>query len=341
MKWVPVSELEEGDRIGRSLYTLDGRLILAAGQVLTRRMIDGLNRLNVDGAYIDNRRPNEATTGNSNEFEYLRASAFDTVKAVFHSVAEYNRLETRPVMRTANDIVRHLGELRDGEGFQMKERRTESAYLYAHSVNVCLLAVRTGQELGFGEQQLKTLAIGALLHDVGRVSRYSNDPVRDHPRIGFELMRRYPELPLLAAHIVLQHHEKVNGTGYPFGVQGEQFRKAAQIVAIANEYDHFVNEIGQNRLPHEGIEYIMSKVDTHYDVSVVRAFVRSVTPYPLGTMVRLSNGMIGTVVEMHKGNPSRPVILTKEHGLRIDLMYFPTEFIKEVILEPQISTGRI
>ncbi|OUM95738.1 MAG: hypothetical protein A9Z00_11320 [Thermobacillus sp. ZCTH02-B1] len=333
------SELEEGDRIGRSLYTLDGRLILSAGQVLTRRMIDGLVRLNVNGAYIDNRRPNEVSTNRSEAFEHLRAAAFDTVKAAFQSVAEYERLETRPIIRTANDIIRHLGE-DPQEGFQMKERRTEAAYLYAHSVNVCLLAVRTGRELGYGEQQLRTIAIGALLHDIGRVSRFAFDPERDHPRVGFDLMRRYPELPLLAAHVVLQHHEKLNGTGYPFGVQGEQFRKAAQIVAVANEYDHFVNEIGQNHLPHEGIEYIMSKVDTHYDITVVRAFVRSVTPYPIGTVVRLSNGMIGTVVEMHKGNPSRPVIQTNEHGLRIDLMHFPTEFIEEVILDPQMSTGR-
>lgn len=339
MRWVPTSELEEGDRLGRSLYTADGRLILSSGQVLTRRMINGLLRLNVEGAFIDNRRPNEASPGKSGDMDVLRAAAFDAVRAVFNAVAEHDRLEPRPVMRLANDIVMHMIEDRD-EGFQMKESRTEAAYLYAHSVNVCLMAVRTGQALGYSEQQLKTLAIGALLHDIGRVSRYAVNPAYDHPRVGFDLMRRYPELPLLSAHVVLQHHEKLNGTGFPFGVQGEQFRQAAQIVAIANEYDHFVNEIGQNRLPHEGIEYVMSKTDTHYDISVVRAFVQGVTPYPVGTVVRLSNGMIGTVVEMHKGHPARPVILTKEHRLRIDLMHFPTEFIAEVILDQGMTADR-
>ena len=340
MQWVPTSELEEGDRLGHSLYTADGRLILSSGQVLTRRMIDGLVRLNVDGVFIDNRRPNEMVSkGSVNHLETLRAEAFESMKKIFTCVAEEERLEPRPVMRLANDIVRHVIE--EDEGFQLKEFRTEAAYLYAHSVNVCLLAVRTGQELRYSELQLKTLAIGALLHDIGRVSRRAVNPAVDHPRVGFDLMRRYPELPLLSAHVVLQHHEKVNGTGFPFGVRGEQFRQASQIVAIANEFDHFVNEIGQNRLPHEGIEYIMSKVDTHYDISVVRAFVKSVTPYPVGTMVRLSNGMVGTVVEMHKGHPSRPVILTKDHGLRIDLMHFPTEFIEEVILDQRLTASRV
>jgi putative nucleotidyltransferase with HDIG domain len=333
MRWVPTSELEEGDRLGRPLYTTDGRLILSSGQVLTRRMISGLIRMNVEGAYIDNRRLNEVSTSPVNQLEVLRAAAFDAVRGFFNSVAESERLEPRPIMRLANDIVRHVLTEADG-GFQMKEHRTEAAYLYAHSVNVCLLAVMTGMKLGYSDLQLKTLAIGALLHDIGRVSRHAVNPEYDHPRVGFDLMRRYPELPLLSAHVVLQHHEKVNGTGYPLGVQGEQFRQAAQIVAVANDYDHFVNEIGENRLPHEGIEYIMSKVDTHYHISVVRAFVQSVTPYPVGTMVRLSNGMVGTVVEMHKGQPSRPVIQTHDHGLRIDLMHFPTEFIEEVILEP-------
>jgi uncharacterized domain HDIG len=337
MRWIPTSELEEGDRLGRSLYTANGRLILSGGQVLTRRMIHGLIRLNIEGAFIDNRRPNEVESkSNVKQLDLLRAAAFETVRAVFTSVAETDRLEPRPVMRLVNDIVRHV--LTDAEeGFQMKEHRTEAAYLYAHSVNVCLLAVMTGLTLGYSELQLKTLAIGALLHDIGRVSRHAVNPEYDHPRVGFDLMRRYPELPLLSAHVVLQHHEKVNGTGYPLGVQSEQFRQAAQIVAIANEYDHFVNEIGENRLPHEGIEYIMSKVDTHYSISVIRAFVQSVTPYPVGTVVRLSNGMVGTVVEMHKGNPSRPVIVTKDHGLRVDLMHFPTEFIEEVILEQRAT----
>jgi uncharacterized domain HDIG len=338
MRWVPTSELEEGDRLGRPLYTADGRLILSSGQVLTRRMINGLVRMNVDGAYIDNRRPNEAAAVNVSQLNLLRTAAFETVRALFNSVAESDRLEPRPVMRLANDIVRHVIMEAD-QGFQMKEHRSEAAYLYAHSVNVCLLAVMTGQALGYSELQLKTLAIGALLHDIGRVSRHAVNPEYDHPRVGFDLMRRYPELPLLSAHVVLQHHEKVNGTGYPLGVQGEQFRQAAQIVAIANAYDHFVNEIGENRLPHEGIEYIMSKVDTHYHISVVRAFVQSVTPYPIGTVVRLSNGMIGTVIEMHKGHPSRPVIQTKEHGLRFDLMHFPTEFIEEVILDQRVTVG--
>jgi len=184
----------------------------------------------------------------------------------------------------------------------------------------------TGMKMGYSDLQLKTLAIGALLHDIGRVSKHAVNPEYDHPRVGFDLMRRYPELSLLSAYVVLQHHEKVNGTGYPLGVQGEQFRQAAQIVAVANDYDHFVNEIGENRLPHEGIEYIMSKADTHYHISVVRAFVQSVTPYP-----------VGTVVEMHKGHPSRPVVQTHDHGLRIDLMHFPTEFIEEVILEPRVT----
>lgn len=337
MRWFPTSELEEGDRLGRSLYTADGRLILSAGQVLNRRMINGLVRLNVDGAFIDNRRPNEvAPLGHVRQLDLLRAAAFESVRALFMSVAESDRLEPRPVMRLANDVVRHMLTVND-EGFQMKEHRTEAAYLYAHSVNVCMLAVMTGQALGYSELQLKTLAIGALLHDIGRVSKQAVNPEYDHPRVGFDLMRRYPELPLLSAHVVLQHHEKMNGTGYPLGVQGEQFRQAAQIVSLANDYDHFVNEIGVKRLPHEGIEYIMSKVDTHYHISVVRAFVQSVTPYPVGTVVRLSNGMVGTVVEMHKGNPSRPVIQMHDQGLRIDLMHFPTEFIAEVILDHRES----
>lgn len=334
MQLIPTIELQEGDRLGQNLYNADGRLILSRGSVLTRRMINGLIRMNVDSVFIDNRRPNEAGSDVIN-LETLRAAAFDTVKNVFAGVADANRLEPKPIMRLAGDIVQHMSaeECR----LQMKERRTEAAYLFAHSVNVCLLAVMAGKTLGYSEMQLRTLAIGALLHDIGRVSKQAANPDRDHPRIGFDLMRRYSELPLLAAHTVLQHHEQVSGGGFPMGVQGEQFRQAAQLTAIANDYDHFVNETGTNRLPHEGIEYVMSKVDTHYDIAVVRAFVQSVTPYPIGTVVRLSNGMVGTVVELHKGHPSRPVIMTNDHNLRVDLLEYKTDFIEEVILDQRLA----
>lgn len=335
---VPTSSLQEGDRLGQHVYRSDGRLVLSRGAVLAANLISGLVRMNIDSVYIDNVRDNEAVPVSLMDSGLLRAAAVDVVRTVFAEVAGTGRFHSRPVIRLTDDMLRAIAK--DGDvKLQMKEIRTEGNYLHAHSANVCMLSIMTARTLGYTEQHLRTVAIGALLHDIGYVAAQAVDARTDHPRIGFDLVRRHPDLPLLAAHVVLQHHEQLNGGGFPLGIRGEALRQSAQIVAIANDFDHFVNEIGQNRLPHEGIEYVMSKVDVSYEIAVVRAFVQRVAPYPIGTVVRLSNGMIGTVSELHKGHPSRPVIVTKDQGLRFDLLHFQTDFIEEVILDPRVLAG--
>jgi HD-GYP domain-containing protein (c-di-GMP phosphodiesterase class II) len=157
------------------------------------------------------------------------------------------------------------------------------------------------------------------------------DPFKDHPQAGFDLIRKHQEIPLMAAHLVLQHHEMINGKGFPLGVKGKELREMAQICAVANDFDHHVNEIDKNRLPHEGIEYIMSKVETTYDIHIVQAFMRNVVPYPIGTLVRLTNGVNGIVTEINKTNASRPVIRALDKDKTISLNDNHTLFIEEVL----------
>jgi len=331
--FVPVGDVRQGDRLSQNVYRADGRLVLAQGAILTPQLIEGLIRLRIEGVYIDNAHigGEAAADGILDEGVAIRQNALKVAAEVFADIAAKGDFHSRSVIRLTDDLVHQLNKNEDVQ-IQMKEFRTNSSYLIAHSVNVCVLAVLTAKALGYSEQHLRTVAIGALLHDIGYAAGETEDPAHDHPRIGFDIIRKHPDIPLLSAHIVLQHHERLDGTGYPMAIGGEEFRQAAQICAIANDFDHFVNEIGQKRLPHEGIEYVMSKVDSCYDIAVVRAFVQSVTPYPVGTVVKLTNGIVGTVTELHKGYPSRPVIVTRDQGLRFDLMHFHTEFVEEVLV---------
>jgi HD-GYP domain-containing protein (c-di-GMP phosphodiesterase class II) len=145
------------------------------------------------------------------------------------------------------------------------------------------------------------------------------------------MIRKHQEIPLMAAHLVLQHHEMINGQGFPFGIMGKEIREMAQICAVANDFDHHINEIGKNRLPHEGIEYIMSKVETSYDIHIVQAFMRNVVPYPIGTVVRLTNGVTGIVTGINKTHAARPVIRELNKERTISLFENQTLFIREVL----------
>lgn len=371
MSCVSIHELMEGDRLAENVYRNDGRLALAKGMILTSRLIEGLHKLCVDKVEIDNRRRNEAAahstrdegltaasgfagskeitgskdvsgsreTPESAEYssiQTLRAKALDVMKTVFGEVSVRGSLNSAAVNRLANEITRRFGSDLESS-VQMKELREPDSYLLSHSINVCLLAVLTAHKLNYSEEHLRTVAIGALLHDIGYVSPDAANPALDHPRAGFDLLRRSADIPLLSAHIALQHHEQVNGAGFPLGIRGDAFRQSAQIVAVANDFDHFVNEIDKNRLPHEGIEYVMSKVDSSYDIEVVRAFIKCITPYPVGTVVKLSNGMTGRVCAVNESYPTRPVVVTRDRSVRLDLMKMNSVLINEVVLDDALE----
>jgi HD-GYP domain-containing protein (c-di-GMP phosphodiesterase class II) len=329
MIFVPVVELNSGDRLGQHIHQTDGPLVLARGVVLNEHLIDGLVKQKISGVYIDNRRNNGSLPVKQNGMA-LRQGALEMVSHAFGEIAMTESFQSKPILQMTRDLVHHICK---GDDFSMqtKEHRADASYLIGHSVHVCLLSVMTALALDYTEEQLHTLALGALLHDIGYFSPRCANLRKDHPFVGFDLVRQHPDIPLMAAHIVLQHHEQLNGEGYPYAVKGDKFREAAQICAIANDFDHFVNEIGTNRLPHEGIEYIMSKVDSCYSIHLVRAFVSSVIPYPVGTMVRLTNGRVGRVSKLSTSNPSRPVITDNKDGKQINLSQHHTVFVNEVI----------
>ncbi|MBW7474870.1 HD domain-containing protein [Paenibacillus oenotherae] len=342
MSYIPVKALVDGDRLGQHVYSSDGRLALAKGIVLTSKLIEGLYKIGINEVDIDNRRDNEIDvkdTANDGDYGYIRSlreNAHEVMKSVFSEVALKGTFNSGPVTRLANEIARRFGNDLESS-VQMKELREPDSYLLSHSINVCLLAVLTAHKLNYSEEHLRTVAIGALLHDIGYVSPDAANPALDHPKVGFDLLRRNHDIPLLSAHIALQHHEQINGAGFPLGIRGEAFRQSAQIVAISNDFDHFINEIGMNRLPHEGIEYVMSKVDTSYDIEVVRAFIKCITPYPVGTVVKLSNGMTGRVCAVDENYPTRPVVVMRDGDMRIDLMKMNSIMIKEVVLNDETA----
>lgn len=108
-----------------------------------------------------------------------------------------------------------------------------------------------------------------MLHDIGYAMPGLENPYMDHPKAGHDLLLMHEEIPIKSANLVLQHHEMINGHGFPYGRQGESVKEIAQICAIANDFDHFVNEIDHNRLPHEGMDYVMIKAGVAYDIHIV------------------------------------------------------------------------
>ena len=218
------------------------------------------------------------------------------------------------------------------------------SYTYQHSVNVAVISLVIGIEMQMHKFELLDLCIGALVHDIGKAfipkellnkeGKITNEEYRiiqQHTTKGYEYLRGVYDISVPSRIIALQHHEKISGQGYPEGRNGEIISNLSKIVAVANIYDSLTSERIYRKAmsPNEAIEYIMATGGNEFDYKTVRAFAKSVVPYPVGTLVKLSTGDIAVVENGLPNLPLRPDVKIV-YSKNIDNIGKRLELIKEI-----------
>lgn len=339
MRLVTVFELKEGDSLAQSLCDRDGRLMLQQGVKLTDRLIEGIKKRGISQLYVQGSPESEPKEPKEPKVppkpaaskRQLRIATEELLGSIFQAVQNDKPIPVASLMAWAKHAT--VSVMSDGEmAMHYGDFHAEPSCLSRHSVNVCFLAMLTAKALGYKELQLRDVAIGSLLHDIGLVRpNGQGDLYIKHPVLGHERLRKIPEIPSASLKMVLQHHEQIDGRGFPYGIGGEEFEEAAQIVGICSEFDYFVHDRLVHRQPGEEIEYVMAKVDSAFDHRIVRAFLKAYQPYPVGTAVRLTGGLKGTVCEQNRGHSYRPVVKLQQFGTRLNLMEYTTFMIEEVL----------
>ncbi|CAN7197003.1 HD domain-containing protein [Paenibacillus sp. LjRoot153] len=343
MKYVHLDSVESGQYLGRTIYASNGAILLSENVQLTVFMINTLNRIGVTMIYIKD--PNledvEIPEILSEETKRLVMTQMGQTFASIQSGKEFN---SRNVSMSINTLLDEIMKNRDVL-VQLNDIRTQDNQMYIHAMNVCMMSVLIGMNMGMNATQLKELAMGALLHDIGKVELLtddaSDDPRRHHTWRGFELLKNKREFSLLIAHVAFQHHEALNGEGVPRGLMSEDIHIYAKITAVANMYDNLLFDMsaGRRKLPHEACEYMLALAETKLDRDVLIQFLKIVSIYPTGTSVRLTNRETGVVVGQHRGLPTRPIIrIVKQDATdklleikEIDLAKETTVFIEQVL----------
>jgi HD-GYP domain-containing protein (c-di-GMP phosphodiesterase class II) len=199
-------------------------------------------------------------------------------------------------------------------------------FLYAHSVNASILATNLGLAYGYGRSELINLCISSLVHDIGylklskkiinkpaKLTREEYDLVKKHTIDGVGLLSKIEGMPECAAEVVHQHHEKVDGSGYPEGKRGDEISSYAKIVAIAEVYEAITHPRPYRRekiIPYQAVKTIVQEEKNSFEPELVKVFLNSISPYPPGSFVLLNNGIIGRVISIKKAHPLRPVVET-------------------------------
>lgn len=200
--------------------------------------------------------------------------------------------------------------------------KNASIDLLEHSINTSIYAGIIASFMDLSFNNLKNTVMGACLHDIGKIFEdkqllnnsifhdEEDDSVFIHVSEGKKHIDSFSDITDNAKRIIVEHHEHIDGSGHPKGLKNDDILLISRIVSIANIYDTMNNKAGKNGLysPYDSIEYIMAYSGTIFDYEIVKIFFKKIIPYPIGTLVRLSDGKVGVVERIPDGFLFRPVI---------------------------------
>lgn len=230
------------------------------------------------------------------------------------------------------------------------EMRNISTDMYTHCINVCALSTIMALRLKMSEKQVRNISIGAILHDIGL--RYIKVPymntnetymnVKDaleykkHTIFGYSSLQDEGWIPDIAKEIILLHHERIDGKGYPFQHKGDKIKTEVKLVSLCDDFESLISGVGSPKLKiYEAIEYIKANQGIKYDTTITDKLLESVAVYPVGINVITSEGEMGVVVRQNHKFTDRPVIRMLKHAdgsqykddVEKDLMEYLTLFI--------------
>jgi len=324
MRIIPPSLLEPGMAVGKNIYGRKNELLLTRGHILSRREIERLVGLHFQAVFIREGEDDEPECEEPIGGE-LKNSAVCAVRELFCQMEDEMVLNGETVKKAMCLVQEMVDEiiLDKNASITMNTLRLFDDYTYYHSVNVAIVSIILGVAMNLSRQSLYKLGLGALLHDMGKIfvekeildknGRLSDEEfekVKVHCLKGHEYLKKEYEIPSECCMIVLTHHEKYDGSGYPFGLADKKIPSFGKITAIADVFDALTSDRPYRKAlpPSEAVEYILGGSGTHFDPSVVEAFLQKISVYPIGTAVILSNGQTGTVVGNTPRYPTRPKV---------------------------------
>ncbi len=341
--------LDEGMVIDQAIIDRTGRILIARKTVLDSFLIDALRKMGVPGVYIreGEEDPDEEievapetleTIAKLKVADRAKVTLSDSVKQRVSQGIQFLYSDTNSpnFTDTASNITHslmHAISENDAVAMNIDALKVSDEYTFKHSVDVATMAMIIARKSGMSEVEIYQIGVAGLLHDVGK-SQIPNEILnkagklteeeftimKNHTLFGYKILKEKSGIPSEIMAGVLQHHEKINGRGYPLKLTGKQISSYAKVLSVADIYDALVTERPYKKgfSAHDALEMIMAMTE-ELDVDYMRSYIDTVILYPVDSLVTLSNGERAKVVKNTPQYPMRPKVVGLKSGKVFDL----------------------
>lgn len=331
-KKCPTAEARPGMKLASSIIKESGQVILAEGTVLTASFIEKLKLMNLEFIDVAENAAAEAPTPPTSveTFGAVYDNTLQVIENCFATTRYFKEVPLIQMKELADTSVNLMADAAGVFGY-LRIIRKQDDYTFQHSINVAIISGIVGKWVGLSGEELKDLIFAGLLHDIGKTQipiEILNKPakltqeemkiMKSHTIEGYKMLLGEAGINESILCGVLQHHEKIDRTGYPSGISGEQIHPFAKIIAVADIYDAMTSDrvyrVGQT--PFEVVADIRQEAFGKLDPAICMTFLNNILDYFIGAKVVLSDGEEAEII--YQGHHSYPTVCTRA-GKFIDL----------------------
>jgi HD-GYP domain-containing protein (c-di-GMP phosphodiesterase class II) len=316
-----ISELTEGQILGKAIFDENGNELLSNGTELSKRMIDKIEKVGIDYVHVVNnvidlfdRKEEKAT-----RFYESTEKTKKLTKEIISDIIDDDTINLAKYKKVINGIFNDI-LTKDAIILNLDNLKSLSEYYFEHAINSTVLAVGTCLVLGLNRNLIEKIAMGIIIHDVGyngvpkellnkkdKLTYEEYKIVQNHVKIGYDMVEKADGVSKETRDAILYHHENIDGTGYPEGLKGNEIPLSAKICAVSDVYDALLSNrdyrVKLNR--YQATKILISNVDVKFDKYIIKNFLKIIGHYPNGTNVILSDGYRGVI---EKENKFKPII---------------------------------
>lgn len=326
MPVIDIGSAKPGMVLNRDIENLEtGASLVISGTVLNKKIIDRIRNMGIKYLHIFQMKEEKDDVVIVKEEEDLlekHKKFADKTKELLNRI----KLGKKPMITEISDIMKDvMKQVTKSNNILGKLRQLErqDSYIFEHSIKVSMLATMLGKWMNYSEKDIKQLGYTGVLHDIGKLKITDDiikkagtltskefEIIKKHPIYGYNILQDTIGISKSVTLGVLQHHEREDGSGYPFGLKSEKIHEFAQIIAICDIFNAMITDkVYKNRQsPFKAAEFIERSSFNKLNPRIARIFIDNISKFYVGNIVKLNTGEIGEIILVNKNSPTKPVV---------------------------------